>query len=291
MFNMKNIGLKISQLRKEKNMTQMELADRMGISFQAVSNWERGNSMPDISKLPELAQIFNVTMDEILCEKCELIESVVNDKVSEHVEDNTVTPQELADIAPLLKAEQADMIFEKVEKEMENSQEMHDVGFGDGRPLLPFLNNDKINALVRKAADTGSYKKLFEIAPFVERNVLEQIARDMEAERKSISDVVPFVSDALMEEIAMNRYRTEGFCMLDDIMPFIPAETLQKIAEEEYERQGLEHFESIAPFLDSGFLNGLAKKAIRKDGIEAVSGITDFLDRDMLSEYIKEENQ
>ena len=39
-------------------MTQMELADRMGISFQVVSNWERGNSMPDISKLPELAEIF-----------------------------------------------------------------------------------------------------------------------------------------------------------------------------------------------------------------------------------------
>ncbi len=45
MFDMKKIGKKISTLRKEKNMTQMELADRMGISFQAVSNWERGGSL------------------------------------------------------------------------------------------------------------------------------------------------------------------------------------------------------------------------------------------------------
>ncbi|HIS32439.1 MAG TPA: helix-turn-helix transcriptional regulator [Candidatus Limivivens intestinipullorum] len=42
---MKNIGFKISELRKKNNMTQMELADKMNISFQAVSNWERGVSL------------------------------------------------------------------------------------------------------------------------------------------------------------------------------------------------------------------------------------------------------
>ena len=47
MLNMERVGRKISELRRERNMTQMELADQMGISFQAVSNWERGNSMPD----------------------------------------------------------------------------------------------------------------------------------------------------------------------------------------------------------------------------------------------------
>ena len=45
MFNMQKIGRKISELRKDKNMTQMELADQIGISFQAVSNWERGGSL------------------------------------------------------------------------------------------------------------------------------------------------------------------------------------------------------------------------------------------------------
>ncbi len=77
MFNMTNVGIRISELRKAKNMTQMELADKMGISFQAVSNWERGNSMPDISKLPELAQLFGVTVDEILGEKSDLLDSAV----------------------------------------------------------------------------------------------------------------------------------------------------------------------------------------------------------------------
>lgn len=44
MFTMNSVGAKISELRKEHNMTQMELADKMNISFQAVSNWERGVS-------------------------------------------------------------------------------------------------------------------------------------------------------------------------------------------------------------------------------------------------------
>ncbi|MCM3629479.1 helix-turn-helix transcriptional regulator [Paenibacillus glycanilyticus] len=46
----------------------MSLADQLDISYQAVSNWERGESMPDISKLPQLAHIFDVRIDDILDE-------------------------------------------------------------------------------------------------------------------------------------------------------------------------------------------------------------------------------
>lgn len=60
-------------------MTQMELADRLNISFQAVSNWERGNSMPDISKLPELAELFGISIDELLGKKSELISNIMRE--------------------------------------------------------------------------------------------------------------------------------------------------------------------------------------------------------------------
>ena len=45
MFDTVKIGKKIAELRKKKDMTQFELADRLGISYQAVSNWERGISL------------------------------------------------------------------------------------------------------------------------------------------------------------------------------------------------------------------------------------------------------
>lgn len=45
MFDVQIVGRKIGKLRKKCNLTQMELADRMGVSYQAVSNWERGGSL------------------------------------------------------------------------------------------------------------------------------------------------------------------------------------------------------------------------------------------------------
>ena len=85
------VGRKIAQLRKSHNMTQLELADKMGISFQAVSNWERGNSMPDIAKLPELAELFHTTVDELLGEKSELVESAARGELEKYPEDNNIS--------------------------------------------------------------------------------------------------------------------------------------------------------------------------------------------------------
>jgi len=53
-MNMQAIGKKIASLRKQRDMTQMDLADKLGVTYQAVSSWERGNSMPDIAKLPNM---------------------------------------------------------------------------------------------------------------------------------------------------------------------------------------------------------------------------------------------
>ena len=60
------IGKRIAHLRKEKGLTQEELAQHMGISPQAVSKWENDQTCPDISALPKLARLFGVTVDELL---------------------------------------------------------------------------------------------------------------------------------------------------------------------------------------------------------------------------------
>ena len=56
----------IKRLRKERELTQEALADFLGVSFQAVSKWERGESYPDIELLPTIADFFSVSTDEIL---------------------------------------------------------------------------------------------------------------------------------------------------------------------------------------------------------------------------------
>lgn len=60
------IGKRIMQLRKEKGLTQEQLAERMGVSAQAVSKWENDVSCPDISILPQLAAVLGTTTDELL---------------------------------------------------------------------------------------------------------------------------------------------------------------------------------------------------------------------------------
>ena len=62
----KKIGATIAMLRTNKKMTQADLGDRIGVTFQAVSKWERGETLPDISILPTLADIFETTIDYIL---------------------------------------------------------------------------------------------------------------------------------------------------------------------------------------------------------------------------------
>ncbi|MBR3691377.1 MAG: helix-turn-helix transcriptional regulator [Clostridia bacterium] len=59
------IGNKIRELRKMRGITQEQLAERIGISFQAVSKWENNITMPDITHAPVLARIFGVSMDEL----------------------------------------------------------------------------------------------------------------------------------------------------------------------------------------------------------------------------------
>jgi len=59
-------GSAIAKLRREKGMTQQELAERMGVTDKAVSKWERDLSFPDISSIPRLAEIFDVSVDDLM---------------------------------------------------------------------------------------------------------------------------------------------------------------------------------------------------------------------------------
>ncbi|MFI3213701.1 MAG: helix-turn-helix transcriptional regulator [Eubacteriales bacterium] len=72
----KTLGMMISSLRKEKNMTQLELASLMNVTDKAVSKWERDLSCPDINSLPKLAEHLGVSVDDLIQCKSENREKI-----------------------------------------------------------------------------------------------------------------------------------------------------------------------------------------------------------------------
>ena len=65
-MNQEKIGKFILELRKNNNLTQKEFADKFGVTYQAVSKWENGKNIPDISIIKNICQEFNVNISDIL---------------------------------------------------------------------------------------------------------------------------------------------------------------------------------------------------------------------------------
>ena len=81
----RTFGTMIAAMRKERGMTQLELAEKMGVTDKAVSKWERDLSFPDINSMPKLADVFNVTVDELMQVKADGKENTGHRKISEIV--------------------------------------------------------------------------------------------------------------------------------------------------------------------------------------------------------------
>lgn len=62
----KTLGGKNASLRKEKGMTQLELAEKLGVTDKAVSKWERDLCCPDIATLPKLAEVLGIRVDALM---------------------------------------------------------------------------------------------------------------------------------------------------------------------------------------------------------------------------------
>lgn len=65
-MNQEKIGQFIKKIRQDNKLTQKQLADKLGVTYQAVSKWENGKNVPDISILKEMSKMFNIDIDEIL---------------------------------------------------------------------------------------------------------------------------------------------------------------------------------------------------------------------------------
>ena len=78
-YDFSHMGENIASLRRAAGLTQELLADRLGVTSQAVSKWERQLSCPDVSLLPAMADVFGVTIDELFVSMDDDTESRIDD--------------------------------------------------------------------------------------------------------------------------------------------------------------------------------------------------------------------
>lgn len=99
-MNQDKIGQFIAECRKGKHMTQQELADKLGITDKAISKWENGRSMPDISLLESLTKELDITINELLSGE-KLSDNQFKEKAEENLlmmmENSSFTLQERID--------------------------------------------------------------------------------------------------------------------------------------------------------------------------------------------------
>ena len=216
MFSMKQVSRKIVEFRKAKNMTQTELADQMNVSFQAVSNWERGNSMPDISKLPQLAELFGCSVDELLDGKSELLNSAIKDDLQEYVENNDISREELEAVVPVLKPDQVEVIADNMLSKN-----------GDNLNIFyPFLDSDALTELAERKNRKG--EPVNDMLPFLDNNYIGRLALQRYEQGQSVNEFYPFLDDEVLRELAKRKVgKGES---IKNMMPFLDRDFLKVIA-------------------------------------------------------------
>ena len=310
MFDTVKVGRIISQKRKEHNMTQMQLADALGISFQAVSNWERGNSMPDISKLPELAELFGCSIEELLGGGA----PAGNVEKLAKGEGQGLSLGEIAEVAPVLTPEVLDEAVESARRGetpsaacgdsslQEGAEESEEEGFDeDIEEELEDDFDEEIDEEDEEGEDEEDEEEPRRFHAFWKRTgrgarahirdgkTVYILGAEKSGEKRKDKDkckrlkelvmLAPFLSSARLSEL-VEELRGEGYTV-SELVPLAPIpseEELDALAEPAAADDG--ELAALAPFLSQETLKKLAERG--GVGSSQLVALAPFLSEDAL---------
>lgn len=221
MFDTRKFGKALSILRKNADLTQSEVADRLNISHQAVSKYERGESFPDISVLVLIAQLFDVTLDQLIDYgeptkgESSILTSVANgndDIVAENIAD-------MVNLAPLLKPSVLTKLSEQFEKQ--------GIDISDVIILAEYLNYETTLKLIENATfDTISDELLEKFMPMLNiesKEVIFQKILDGAMDWHFIKALLPY-ADYILTQVEA--------AVIAGVLPWEVLDILRKYNEE-----------------------------------------------------------
>lgn len=244
MINAQRTGAYISQLRKAKDWTQLELAERLHVTHQAVSQWEKGVAFPDVTLLPSLARLLGITVDDLLngeplaaagrTSRGAIVEELASGNPGEAAQLVKRDPEGIDAMlaaAPLARPSQMDEIVSHLGGLHFTLQQLVD--------LAPFVSSAALqSALSQVAPDQIDADAAADLAPFLDHDTLDRWA--------------PRLAEGL-----------HSFEALEGLAPFLRRETLAGLVLR-LVRAGRplqpEHVAMLAPFLNQEGLDLLLER-------------------------------
>ena len=262
MFDTMKVAKRIREARIGKNMTQMNLADAMGVSYQAVSNWERGNSMPDISKLEDLCRTLQISVTDLLG-----IEQKETAAVEKYLkEEASMTAEELADIAPMLPPEK---VKEQAKKQKLDLNALTEIA--------PYLDDDFLEELLEEA-EVESLKDIVGLAPYLDEDVLDRLVR-----KSPVTDTEGLVALAchLDEETldwAVRRYDLAmDHKVVEALAPFLDEDTIDALADAQIVKGKAKALRGLYPFMEEETVRKVARALMAEGDIEGLKEAAPFM--------------
>ncbi len=194
MFEKKEFGVYISRLRKKRDMTQSELAEKLCVTRQAVSKYERGESFPEITVLNTMAELFGIKLD-LLIEagnptktEAKLLENAAMNKEIPNDLINSVSISDIIHIAPLLKPSLLDKIANGLNK--------HGIDISKIVELAEYMNDESVIKMLESATfDTLDETLLEKLIPFLNdesKQIIFQKILDGELDWHLLKKVLPY---------------------------------------------------------------------------------------------------
>ena len=298
MFAMKEVGKRITEGRRAKGMTQMALADALGISYQAVSSWENGRTMPDISKLPEISEILGISVDEILGKEAPAVQAALTNDT-----ETVLTPEDIAEAAPILPDERVE---EMVEKQME--PDAVELDYDVVEPLLNYLDEDTCGKIFHKLYENGEYAKMVKMLDYVEEDAVDEVFLGMVADGKEEArKLLDHVSDDAANKAFQSCVRNEWWEMAKRMVDYVDEDVIgaemlslaqagkldqlplfdypneddiAKIAWEAYQKDGVPAVKPMLDYISEDGIEKIAWDAYQKGGVPAVKPMLDYISED-----------
>lgn len=295
-MNINNVGNFIAQLRKEANMTQSDVADALHISHQAVSKWERLESLPDITILPGLAKLFDISIDELLNGKKKALEekesinleeeTFINDLATQKVEEAKEILKKLEnkaellkEIAPITKPKVLDEIMEEVEIDLDQIEE-----------FLPFLGANVLDKIINQAIVSGKVARLqSEIYPFLNNEHKNQLIDHYinQKQKYDLDDFYPFLNGEHREKLINYFFDRNKIDNLEDLYPFLSKEEKDLVIERICQSSFYEYIEDMMPFINGEQKDKIVEKALNdKIDKSILSDWAPFLNQEQLTRII-----